>query len=86
MHTCPDVQLRKAINASLQKIPGICTLECGPDLGLADGNHSFAINLEFASEEDYKVYATHPEHVDVITSHIKPILRPGSRTAVQFAL
>ena len=75
-----------AIRAMPAKVPGICSLVCGPDLGLADGNHGFAINVEFATEEDYKVYATHPEHIDLITKHIKPILKPGSRTAVQFAL
>ena len=73
-----------ALRALPAKVPGICSLVCGPDLGLADGNHGFAINVEFATEEDYKVYATHPEHVAVITKRIKPILKPGSRTAVQF--
>ena len=75
-----------ALRALPAKVPGICSLVCGPDLGLADGNHGFAVNVEFATEEDYKVYATHPEHIDLITKHIKPILKPGSRTAVQFAL
>ena len=68
------------------KIPQICSLVVGLDAGLAPGNHGFAANVEFASAEDYQIYATHPEHVAVITNSIKPILKPGSRTAVQFAL
>ena len=66
------------------KIPQILSLVVGEDLELSDGNHGFALNVEFASGDDYKVYATHPAHVEVITNNIKPILLPGSRTAVQF--
>ena len=66
------------------KIPQILSLVVGEGLGLAEGNHGFALNVEFTSGDDFKVYATHPAHVEVITNNIKPILLPGSRTAVQF--
>ena len=69
-----------------EAIPEIMALEVGEDLGLSEGNFGFALNVEFASAEDYKVYATHPAHVKVITDFIKPILLPGSRSACQFAL
>ena len=75
-----------AVLAMKASIPEIVEIECGLDLGLADGNHSFAAHVDFASEEAYLVYAKHPVHVGVITSYIKPILEPGTRTAVQFAL
>ena len=66
---------------------GTKALSCGDDLGLAGGaNHDFVLNVDFADAAAYEVYAKHPAHVDVITSHIKPILLPGSRTAVQFSL
>lgn len=68
------------------KIPEISSLVCGPDAGLSAGNHSFALNVEFNSDADYQVYATHPDHIKVINEFIKPILAPGSRTAVQFPL
>ena len=68
------------------KIPEICSLVCGLDAGLSAGNHGFALNVEFGSDADYQVYATHPDHVKVINEFIKPILASGSRTAVQFAL
>jgi hypothetical protein len=76
----------QAMRAMAAKIPQICSLVVGLDAGLVPGNHGFAANVDFASAEDYQIYATHPEHVAVITNFIKPILKPGSRTAVQFAL
>ena len=75
-----------AMRGMPSKIPEIRSLVCGLDAGLAAGNHSFAANVEFESDADYKVYASHPEHVRVINEFIKPILAPGTRTAVQFAL
>ena len=76
----------KHLRALPDKIPEIMSLVVGEDLGLAAGNHAFALNVEFSSDVEYKVYATHPDHVAVITDFIKPILEPGSRTAVQFSL
>lgn len=80
------VAMVQAMRTLPAKIPQICSLVCGLDAGLAPGNHGFAANVEFASAEDYQIYATHPEHVACLTNCIKPILKPGSRTAVQFAL
>ena len=76
----------KAMRAMAADIPQIQTLYAGLDLGLADGNHSFCATVDFLTEEDYKIYAKHPAHVKVITECIKPLLKPGSRTAVQFSL
>ena len=42
--------------------------------------------MDFADEAGYKKYAAHPEHTGVITRLIKPLLKPGSRTAVQYSL
>ena len=78
--------MMQAMRAMQAKIPQICSLSVGLDAGLAPGNHGFAATVDFASAEDYQIYATHPEHVAVITNSIKPILKPGSRTAVQFVL
>ena len=68
------------------KIPQIHSLLVGMDLGMVKGNHDWALNVEFASKEDYEVYAGHEAHVEVISTLIKPILKAGTRTAVQFAL
>ena len=68
------------------KIKEIVCIQSGTDLALAEGNHHFCANVDFFSEADYKVYATHPAHLEVLNNHIKPLLVPGSRSAVQFRL
>ena len=68
-------------------IPQILNLECGIDLGLGPGNHGgFVANVDFSDQAGYKVYATHPAHLELIEKLVKPILKPGSRVASQFAL
>ena len=52
----------ESLRALPGKIPQILSLVVGEDLGLSDGNHGFALNVEFASGDDYKVYATHTQH------------------------
>ena len=74
------------LRAMPEKIPEISALVVGADMGLAAGNHDFALNVEFAKEEDYNIYAAHPAHQEVIQQCIKPILLPGSRVACQFPL
>lgn len=69
-----------------EKIKEIKQIVCGLDLGLAEGNHDFAITVDFACEDDYQIYATHAAHKEVIANYIKPILKPGSRVAVQYKL
>ena len=53
----------------------------GVDAGLAEGNASVAVVADFDDVEGYRVYATHPAHVRVITDLIRPIMT--ARTAVQ---
>ena len=84
-----DAQKDAMVSAILgmkSAIPEIRAVACGLDAGLAAGNHGFGLTVDFDTAEGYKTYATHPAHVEVITTYIKPILRPGSRTAVQFPL
>jgi len=79
-------EMLAALRALPSAIAEISSLVVGVDLGLTPGNHAFALNVEFLAEDDYSTYATHPAHLEVIEAFIKPILKPGSRTAVQFAL
>lgn len=76
----------QALRELPSKIPEIRSLVCGLDAGLSAGNLGFALNVDFGSAEDYHKYATHPEHTLVLANFIRPILKPGSRTAVQFFL
>ena len=72
----------EAIAALPARIPEIHAFSVGTDLGLGAGNGDTAIVADFQSVADYKVYATHPDHVQVIQDLVKPIL--ASRAAVQF--
>jgi hypothetical protein len=59
----------------------------GIDAGLDPArNHDYAIVGDFATEADYNVYASHPLHVAVITTSIKPVLAAGGRVAVQYII
>jgi hypothetical protein len=69
------------------QIPEIESYTVGQDLDLDPGRNSdLSIVADFKSNEDYLVYASHAQHVGVITEFIKPILAPGGRTAIQFSL
>ena len=79
-----------ALKASLlnlpQKIPQIVSYELGTDLLLPAGqkhpagkNRFVCWTATFASVEAYQVYETHPAHLEVISTCIKPVMEPGSR-------
>ena len=54
----------------------------GRDLGLNEGNATFAVVADFDDVDDYLVYRDDPEHQRVIAECIAPIL--ASRTAAQY--
>ncbi len=63
-------------------IPEIREYRFGPDAGLGlSANADFAVVADFDSDEDYRVYASHPAHQDVIVRLLRPIL--GTRLSVQ---
>ena len=64
------------------KVPGILRYEFGLDLKLIEGNPGLALVADFASEEDWRSYASHPEHVAMSEAVIAPI--KGSMTRVQY--
>ena len=58
-------QLQAAIDAidSLPgKVPQIKALAHGKDAGLAPAKYDYAMVVDFASSEDFLVYADHPDH------------------------
>lgn len=65
-------------------IPEIASYSVGTDLGMFEGNASFAIIGDFADEAAYHVYADNPVHLQVISDKIKPFI--AQRTAVQYEL
>lgn len=75
-----------ALAAALRDLPGaidgILDYRVGPDLGLRDTNAGFAVVADFADEDDFLAYSSHPAHLDVIRTHVEPIV--AQRHAVQF--
>lgn len=76
---------KATVTAELRKlpdaIPEIRSYTVGPDAGINEGNHAYAVVGDFDSVDDYLVYRDHPQHQAIIAEHIKPIL--AARAAVQ---
>ena len=62
--------------------PGMVSFTIGSDLGLRDGNWSFAIVADFATEDDYRVYDQDPEH-NRLRAELAPMVAEIAR--LQFA-
>ena len=71
-----------ALGALADAIPEVRDYRFGPDAGLAEGNHDFAVVATFDDRAGYLVYAGHPAHVRVLTEVVRP--RLAARAAVQF--
>lgn len=61
------------------KIPEILRFEHGDDLQLGPGTADYVLVADFATVEDYRSYAKHPDHVEFVESHLQPILESVSR-------
>lgn len=59
-------------------------LVAGVDLGLRDGNASYAVTVDLADEEAYRVYDRDPEHNRIRSELFAPISESIDR--VQFRL
>jgi hypothetical protein len=79
---------KAAVTAELRKLPALIpqlrSYTVGPDAGINQGNHDYAVVAEFDSVDDYLVYRDHPRHQAVIAEHIKPIL--ATRAAAQLSV
>ncbi len=74
--------LRDGLSELPTAIKEIQRYEFGDDLGVADGNFDFAVMAEFASAADFKAYAAHPRHLQLVTELVRPIL--AERAALQY--
>lgn len=74
------------LEAALQRLPGlipqIVDYRFGADLGINQGTADFAVVADFASMQDYLAYRDHPDHKQLISDYVTPIV--ASRMAVQF--
>ena len=74
------------LNTLPSKIPQISSYKVGEQINAVDDGRNMTLGVvaEFASEADYKIYASHPEHIAVITNTIKPVLATAGRNAIQY--
>ncbi|WP_370289164.1 Dabb family protein [Nocardioides sp.] len=85
-----DGVTREQVEEALQalrdlRVDGIeFALLAGQDLGLREGNVSYALTADFASEEAYRVYDLDEEHNRIRRELFAPISASISR--IQFAL
>lgn len=61
-------------------IPEIISFSSGRDAHITDGAWDYAVVSDFASAEDYLVYATNPQHVDMVKNVVGPHVAEASRT------
>jgi len=78
----------EAIERALSTLPGVIpelrAYAIGRDLGINEGNATFAVVADCATIDDYLVYRDHPEHRRIITELITPAL--AARTGAQYEL
>jgi hypothetical protein len=78
-------ELVKAARHMASKISVISSFECGFDLGITGvQGGKFSIVAKFMSADDYKVYASHPAHMQFVSEVIKPRLAENGRHAIQY--
>ena len=83
----PDAtaEQRAAVESGLTalpaRIPEIRSYTVGTDAHVSDGNFDLVVVADFDDVDGYVVYRDHPDHVAVITGHIRPIL--ADRAAIQ---
>lgn len=78
-------KLKAAMKENLEsltgKVPGLVSAKFVTEL-LPSSTHDMALFTEHNTPEDLKVYASHPEHVKVADTYVRPFV--CNRTAVDF--
>ncbi|MCI7814563.1 MAG: Dabb family protein [Robinsoniella sp.] len=68
-------ELKKAMAENLKnlvgKVPGLCTVEF-IDQPIPSSTHDVALVTTLEKEEDISIYATHPDHVKVADTYVRP--------------
>ncbi|MSO37912.1 MAG: Dabb family protein [Acidimicrobiia bacterium] len=73
---------RTALQELPAQIPELLDYRVGSDVGIDQGNSSFAVVGEFADATGYATYRDHPAHIAAAQTHIVPIL--AGRAALQY--
>ncbi|MCL1588503.1 MAG: Dabb family protein [Actinomycetia bacterium] len=61
-------------------IPEIVSFSSGRNANITEGAWDYAVVSDFASPEDYLVYATDPQHVEMVKNLVGPHVLEASRT------
>lgn len=64
-------EMKEGLEALIGKIPGLLEVKVQIE-GLASSNAEVMLDTSFTDEAALKVYATHPEHVAVADSKVRP--------------
>lgn len=76
--------ISETLKALSQHVTEVKKYRFGPDAGVsAPTNFDFVVVAEFDSEDDWRIYDTHPEHNRVRKEVLGPFI--AERAAVQFA-
>ncbi|MGC2192173.1 MAG: Dabb family protein [Candidatus Dormiibacterota bacterium] len=65
------------------QIPAIRSMTAGQDLGVVPNGCDLAIVADFASSEEYLVYANHPAHRQVVEELIDPFVVERNRAQME---
>ncbi len=82
----PGEQVQAFSDALTEMVPKIDVIrhyEHGPDLGAAEGTYDYAVLATFDTVEDYRTYASHPDHVHVVENYVKPIVGGSVRVQLE---
>jgi len=72
------------IDAALATLPGIIpeivSFTSGRNTHIAEGAWDYAVVSDFATPQDYRTYATNPQHVDMVRNVVGPYVAEAART------
>jgi Stress responsive A/B Barrel Domain len=73
-----------ALSTLPARLPQLRSYVIGRDLGVNEGNASFAVVADFANVDDYIAYRDDAEHRRIIVELISPLL--AARTGAQYEI
>jgi len=74
--------IASALEGLVGVVPGLISMRCGRDAGLAPGNSDFAVTADFTDAAAWQGYIDHPAHVAIASTQIRPFV--VHRSAAQF--
>jgi len=72
------------IDTTLATLPGIIdeviSFSSGRNAHVTDGAWDYAVVSDFATADDYRTYASNPQHVDMVKNVVGPHVAEAART------